>query len=155
LSSRILQSKFHNLLQVLGIATFVGTFEDVPYFSSTIGNLKNRAALALPGIGIFVHPQDTKNIALIRHEFGHILQAKKWGKLFFYSTIAWTSLMSARKSNSDSNYDHQATWTEWSANKLAYNYFNQPADWPTQQYPLNPPGTKRKDTELPSTVSIQ
>lgn len=146
---------FYKLLKVLGIVSFSGTFENVPCFTSTIGNLKHRAAIALPGIGIFIHPQDAKNTALIRHEFGHILQAKKWGKFFFYGTIAWVSLMSARKASRNSNYDHQETWTEWSANKLAYDYFNRPSDWSSTRYPWAPPIVKRKLSELPTKVSMQ
>jgi hypothetical protein len=155
LSKGNFRPNFYKLLEALQLATFAGKFEGIPYFVSTVGHLKSRAAIALPGVGIFVHPKDINNLELMRHEFGHILQSRKWGKLLFYSRIAWTSLISARKSNRDPRYDHQATWTEWSANKLAYDYFNQPNDWPVHRYPVNPPAVKRKYSELPSKISMQ
>ena len=82
-------------------------------YNRTIGELKHRAAFAIPGIWIFIHTKDAKIISLIRHEFGHILQSKKWGKLFFYRFIATESIISVRRSNKDSSFHHQHTWTEW------------------------------------------
>ena len=127
-------------------------FEGIKIITSTIAALKHRAAFALPGIGIFVNPLDVKNTNLLRHEFGHILQAKKWGMWFFYKSIAPASLLSARK-NGINGFCHQDTWTEWSANVLSYNYFNQPADWDFNQFPLAP-GSNRTGTQLPKGINI-
>ena len=68
-------------------------FEGVPVYASEFGDLKNGAAVTLPGIGIFVNPSDLENTDLLRHEFGHILQARKYGMGFFYEVIAPASLV--------------------------------------------------------------
>ena len=127
----------------------MGNFSGVSCFTSTIGELKNRAALALPGIGIFIHPKDVRNIPLLRHEYGHILQAKKWGKLFFYRFIARQSVDSVRRSNRDSSFNHQHTWTEWTANRLSYYFFKRPDDWDMKSFPIHPPLDNREGTDIP------
>jgi hypothetical protein len=111
-------------------------FEKVRLFQSRFGALKRRAAFTLPGIGIFVNPLDLNNKDLLRHEFGHILQARKWGLFFFIRYIALQSLRSAKKANKDKTYNHMQCWTEWTANKLAYKYFNCPKDWNFKAYPI-------------------
>ncbi len=140
---------FHRFINIVRLGKYAGQFEGIPYFTSSVGELKNHAALALPGIGIFIHPDDVQNISLLRHEYGHMLQAKKWGKFFFYRTIAWISVSSARRSNRDPQFIHQHTWTEWTANKLSYNYFKQPADWDMKAYPIDPPEVGREGSEVP------
>lgn len=105
--------------------------------------------MALPGIGIFIHPGEVENISLLRHEYGHILQARKWGKLFFYRHIAWESLNSARRSIHDVSFNHQHTWTEWTANRLSYYFFKRPDDWDMKSYPIYPPLEDRKGTDWP------
>jgi len=111
-------------------------FENIKVYTSKLGALNKRAAITLPGIGIFVHPIDKDNIDLLRHEFGHILQAKKWGIRFFILHIALQSLRSAQKANKNGFYNHMQNWTEWTANKLSYQYFNCPDDWNFKQYPI-------------------
>jgi hypothetical protein len=152
--SNNLRLNVYKFLSKVGICTYIGTFQNIPYFTSTLGALKHGAALALPGVGIFVPPSETQNTSLLRHEFGHILQSQKWGKLFFYSSIAFVSLKSARKSNRQSNFNHQHTWTEWSANKLSYDFFNQPTDWPMNRYPIQPPTQARASSLLPSKITL-
>jgi hypothetical protein len=76
---------------------------------------------------------------LLRHEFGHILQAKIFGYQFFYRSIVPASLRSAHKANRHPEFKHQHTWTEWTANWLAYHYFNSPSDWNTKKYPVTAP----------------
>ena len=144
----------YKLLSRIGVCQYAGTFHNIPYFTSTIGDLKNGAAIALPGLGIFIHPSEIQNMALLRHEYGHILQAKKWGKLYFYKSVAWTSLMSARKSNHQPSFNHQQTWTEWSANKLSYEFFNHPLDWPLNRYPISPPLQREERSMLPSGLTL-
>ena len=62
-------------------------FENTRVYCSTVGALKRRAAIAIPGIGIFIHPTDINNTDLLRHEFGHILQRKKFGFFFFFFNL--------------------------------------------------------------------
>jgi|SRR5688572_4099745 len=143
------------LIPILGIGKYVGSICGVSCFASTLGELKNRAAIALPGIGIFVHPGDINNVSLLRHEFGHILQARKWGKLFFYRYIAIESIVSARKSNQDATFIHQQTWTEWTANRLAYYFFKRPEDWDMKSYPTYPPLHIREGAECPRILRLE
>jgi len=144
-----IRSAIRKIIPLMGIGKYVGNFFGVSCFTSTIGELKNRAAIAIPGIGIFIHPKDAKNISLLRHEFGHILQAKKWGKLFFYRFIATESINSVRRSNKDSSFNHQHTWTEWTANRLSYHFFKRPDDWDMKSYPIYPPLDYRDGTDMP------
>jgi hypothetical protein len=113
-------------------------FENTKVYCSTLGPLSKRAAIALPFIGIFIHPKDKNNLDLLRHEFGHILQRKQYGFIFFYFKIAIVSIKSAKKANQNKNYNHMHCWTEWTANQLAYDYFKQPADWNFREYPILP-----------------
>lgn len=129
------------------------TFENIRVFTSSLGDLKHGAAFALPAIGIFVNPTDVSNIDLLRHEFGHMLQARLWGHLFFYSTVVPVSVASAHKANATS-YDHQHTWTEWSANLLSYKYFKAPANWNMKRYPVSPPVSFTAFDKLPKRVRL-
>ncbi len=112
-------------------------FEGVRIFRLNLGNFKHGAALTLPWIGIFVGKGREFDLNLLRHEFGHILQFRKWGFWFFWRHIAKTSLDSAHASNKE-HRSHQNTWTEWSANFLAYQYFNEPEDWNFRRFPIAP-----------------
>ena len=144
-----IRAAIRGIISLVGIGKYMGNFFGVSYFTSTIGELKNRAAIAIPGVGIFVHPKDAKNIPLLRHEFGHILQAKKWGKIFFYRYVATESINSVRRSNRDSSFNHQHTWTEWTANRLSYHFFKRPHDWDMKSYPIYPPLDYREGTDMP------
>ena len=149
LTKTTLKAFIRKLVPFFGLGKYVGSFSGVSCFTSTIGELKNRAAVALPGIGIFVHPKDARNVALLRHEFGHILQAKKWGKIFFYRHIARESINSVKRSNKDSSFNHQHTWTEWTANRLSYYFFKRPNDWDMKSYPIYPPLDDREGMDMP------
>jgi len=150
-----IKTLFRKIIQGIGLARYVGTFEGVACFASKLGELRNRAAIALPGIGIFVHPDEVKNISLLRHEYGHFLQARKWGKRFFYRYIAWKSLSSAKRSSHDPAFNHQHTWTEWTANRLAYYFFKRPDDWDMKSYPIYPPLEPREDTDWPEFLRFE
>lgn len=143
------KSVVRKTVPLLGLGKYVGNFFGVSCFTSTLGELKNRAAIALPGIGIFISPKDVKNLHLLRHEFGHILQAKKWGKVFFYRYIARESLMSARRAGHDPAFIHQHTWTEWTANRMAYYFFKRPDDWDMKSFPICPPLDAREGSDWP------
>jgi len=112
-------------------------FEDARGYTLNFGHFKNGAAMTIAGVGIFVGPGDANNIDLLRHEYGHILQYKKWGAKIFWGKIVPASLKSANKANNDWSFNHMDTWTEWSANRLSYQYFNQPPDW-SPDYPIWP-----------------
>ncbi len=127
-------------------------FEGYQVFASTIGRLKKGAAFVFPGIGIFVNPDDVNNNDLLRHEYGHILQAKKWGLWFFYSRIVPVSLWSASK-HGKNKFRHPDTWTEWSANQLSYSYFNKPTDWNFEKYPIRPE-VSREGSMLPKKLHL-
>jgi len=90
-------------------------------------------------VGIFIGEKHADNIDLLRHEFGHILQRQQKGFLYFWIKVAPASLKSAKQASRNRNKIHMHTWTEWSANNLSYQYFNQPADWNFFEYPIAPP----------------
>jgi RHS repeat-associated protein len=91
----------------------------------------------LPGIGIFLNKEHMTDYDLLKHEFGHVLQAKKYGLSFFYKTILPNSLYSGYLNQTRNNFDHHDTWTEWSANDLSKDYFKNEA-WNTKRFPLLP-----------------
>ncbi len=70
------------------------------------------------------------------HEFGHILQFRKYGFFVFWLKIAPVSFFSALKSRVNPRHQHKFTSTEIDANVLAYNHFGKPADWNFDQFPL-------------------
>jgi hypothetical protein len=111
-------------------------FENVNVYSATFGALKRRAAITIPGVGIIVNPKDKNNLDLLRHEFGHILQLRKYGISYFVFKIAFQSIFSAMKANRDRHYNHMSCFTEWTANQLSYDYFNSPSDWNFDKYPI-------------------
>ena len=54
------------------------------------------------------------------HEFGHIIQSKKWGVLYFAP-----ALMSLWNCRSGARIDHDHYWTETYANSYSYYYFKK------------------------------
>ncbi|MBP1664564.1 MAG: hypothetical protein H6Q19_1704 [Bacteroidetes bacterium] len=117
-------------------------FQGIRIFQLNIGNFKKGAAMTIPGIGIFVGKGMQHDTELLRHEFGHVLQCRKWGFWFFWRSIASDSLKSAL--NQKRKYaPHMHTWTEWSANWLAYQYFDKPGDWNFSRFPITPAGESR------------
>lgn len=135
-------------------ANNTNTFEGISIITSNVGDLKYGAAFALPGVGIFVNPGDVNNVDLLRHEFGHVLQARKWGYWFFYSTVVAASVKSARTANRHAGFNHQHTWTEWTANLLAYRYFKEPTNWNMKRYPIKPPAHTLIIKLLPKQVKM-
>ena len=117
-------------------------FEGIHLFSLNIGNFKRGAAVTIPGIGIFGGKDMKEDIDLLRHEFGHVLQFRKWGFLFFWKNIASASLKSAHNQRRKF-IPHMNTWTEWSANWLSYKYFNEPEDWNFSSFPIAPKNESR------------
>lgn len=83
--------------------------------------------MTLPGICIVVYPganSTSRNIDLLRHEFGHILQSRKTGVLLFYLRIGIPSLYSAMR-NGKRGHRHHDFWTEVWANELAVAHFKK------------------------------
>ncbi len=113
-------------------------YRDTTVFGLNFGYFKYGSAVALPGIGIFVGKSQIDNIELLQHEYGHILQYKLWGALFFWFRIAPTSIISAISANRNKKI-HQYTWTEWSANRLMYYHMDKPASWNLLKFPIDPP----------------
>ena len=112
-------------------------FEGIHIFSLPFKNFKRGAAVTIPWVGIFVGKGYENDTDLLRHEFGHILQFRKWGFWMFWTKVASASLMSAKHSKKYAT-NHMNTWTEWSANRLSYEYFKQPKDWNSRSFPITP-----------------
>ena len=116
-------------------------FEGVRLIAFNRGAFREGAAVCIPGAGIVASPSSLRSVSLLRHEFGHILQYRRWGFFVFWFLIAPVSLISARKSRKYKGHNHMHRWTEWSANQLSFHYFSKPADWDLSRYPLGPPSS--------------
>lgn len=115
------------------------------------------AAAFIPGLGIIVGRAFADDRNLLRHEFGHFLQFKKWGAWVFFRHVALDSLLSCRKSQKKKNvwFRHSDTWTEWSANVLFWEYFGRPNDWDTCKYPLKQRGRRAGSSFPPSLKFLE
>jgi len=81
-------------------------------------------------VGEGVYDSRTRyNMTLIRHEYGHWLQYKDKGAVYYYGVIAPASVYFAARRN---NYG----WTELDANNRAYNYFGKPSWWYHSLFPF-------------------
>ena len=127
-------------------AKYVGKFQSVNVFESkslgsvvtpiegTTNNYEWRG-VTIPENGIYVAEGvytapvkfDGEPICreLLQHEFGHILQYRKWGADVYYNIIAPESLFSA--ATSGPLHEHHKFWTETYANYLSKEYFG--AKW--------------------------
>ena len=63
-------------------------FEGINLIRLNAGNFRRGAAVTLPGIGIISGNDGLKQPDLLRHEFGHMLQYRKWGFFFYWTRIA-------------------------------------------------------------------
>ena len=108
--------------------TYVGKFEGVNVFESKIlGNIEgNISAVTIPerGIvaaeGVFTSGV-VKGRRMMQHEFGHILQYRKFGAYAYWHIIAPESLSSVALSPSS----HKYFWTETWANFLSKEFFGR------------------------------
>ena len=112
------------------------SFEGIRVFTLNNGRFNKGSAVTLPGIGILVGKKQINNTDLLRHEFGHILQWRQNGTMFFWIRIAPVSLWSAIKTTFSKKHIHMHTWTEWQANRMSYDYFKQPVSWDFNKYPI-------------------
>ncbi len=116
---------------------YLRKYEDVNVFALNGKRFILGAAFTIPGIGIFIGENQRNNKGLLRHEFGHVLQRREKGFMYFWLYVAPLSLWSAAKSVRNKNHKHMHTKSEWLANQLSYNYFNQPDDWDFNKYPID------------------
>lgn len=120
------------MIQIRYIRRFEGVrIFEVPRF----GTGRRSAGLALPGIGIFVGTgvfSSQLDIDTVRHEYGHILQARKIGLVKFYFFIGIPSLISAWTSGFGKG--HQNYWTELWCNELCRCYFGEES-WDIRRFP--------------------
>jgi len=112
-------------------------FEKARVYGTNLYPFSHGAAVTIPLIGIvtgnkFIHDND-----LLRHEFGHILQYRKHGFVYYWLIISPASLSSAIIASFKKKHEHMRTWTELSANQLNYQYFNRPNDWDFKRYPIS------------------
>jgi hypothetical protein len=109
-------------------------FYGVPVHDCNFGVLKYGAAFTLPLTGIYLSLSYYKGKALtdvIRHEFGHALQYKRYGIGYFF-VVAPVSIHNAMYAAS-----HMQTWTEAEANTISYKFLGKPADWNFVDYPID------------------
>jgi hypothetical protein len=113
----------------------IRSIEGVPIIYSF---LLRKAAFTVPGVGIFASPSMHNDLETLKHEFGHILQARKWGHRYFFQVVGPTSIRNYYKFSKRNPEIYDRTWTEWSANYLSYKYFGEPADWNKTFFPISP-----------------
>jgi hypothetical protein len=77
----------------------------------------------------------SKYYSHLRHEFGHYLQEKIGGKLWYYSAVM---IASPYNMFTKTNTAYNNSWTELQANTISYFYFGCPSNWPQNDYPVNP-----------------
>ena len=115
----------------------VGVFEKITIYESPL--FKFGHGLTIPEIGIITYIgcfSETKDMAIIKHEFGHILQFSSLGSIKFYIKVGLPSLWSAIKSSIFKKYFHQNHTVEIEENYLAYYYFKEPKDWDFKRFPI-------------------
>ncbi len=123
---------------LLGI--YQGNFENIKVYERvSFGRGEWSAGLALPNFGIVVG-QGVYGVYeqryLLKHEFGHILQARIVGSFIFYLFIGLPSLISAWTNGFGAG--HRFFWTETWANHLSKEYFKDP-NWPIAIFPCKKP----------------
>ena len=127
---------------------YVGTYEGQNVFeSSKLGSYKigKYSGVTIPergiivGKGVFTY-RGTEGMAMMQHEFGHILEYRIIGPRAYWSVIAPESLFSASLSSCD---EHHKYWTETWANNLSKEHFGAnwlgkffPRDYPVQDISL-------------------
>jgi hypothetical protein len=129
------------------LGTYVGKFEGVDtYEALALGKYTSGgyAGVTIPekgifvGLGVYSNDED-----MMRHEFGHILQYRKYGASAYWRVIAPESLWSASKHRKN-GWNHDIFWTETYANYLSRNYFGRQAFndgwdsfyWNYKEYPV-------------------
>jgi hypothetical protein len=132
-------------------ANKIRSIEGIPIIYSF---LLRKAAFTVPGIGIFASSSMGNDMETLRHEFGHILQARLWGLRYFFLVVGPTSIRNYYQYSKRNPEIYDRTWTEWSANYLAYKYFGEPADWDSILFPITP-GTDNPSSLPPKAKSFE
>lgn len=141
---------FNKVLNSKMKGKFVGKYQDVNIYESS--KLGSKGGLTLPPDKIIIGNGQFKNFLnhytdesgysyvrdLLRHEFGHILQARQpfVGVANFYGIIGPESLASAAR-HGINGHSHSDFWTETWANNLALRYFGNPFSDPIK-FPSSP-----------------
>ena len=124
--------------------------EDVRVFSLPRWIFGGRAgAFTVPGVGIFVCRGCEGDLQMLMHEYGHVLQRRRFGFWFYWLRVAPLSLYSGYKSMRNWQFRHRDTWTEWSANRLAFVHFGHPDGWDHRLFSLVPYDAKRAYAAFP------
>lgn len=125
---------------------YIGKFEGVSiYESQRLGYGMHSGGIALPGYGIVVGLGTfslKQGMPVVRHEFGHFLQARQMGVIRFYLFVGIPSLLSAWLKWHGKR--HQEFWTEAWCNRLAADYFKGDTDWPYHHFPAKDISNKSK-----------
>ena len=114
---------------------YKGMFEgQYVYESKQLGTYAsgNYAGFTLPDQGIVVgdgvfSSGKKGGLAMLQHEFGHVLQYRKVGAIDYYDVIAKESLLNCGYDKLFGTNTHSTYWTETWANYLSKNYFG--AEW--------------------------
>ena len=111
-------------------------FEQVRVYGTNLYPFSHGAAITIPPIGIVTGKKFISHNNLLCHEFGHILQYRKYGCFYYWFCISTASLWSALKTSFSKKHCHMHTWTELSANQLSFQYFKYPDDWDFKRFPI-------------------
>ena len=110
---------------------YVGKFEGQNvYETRLLGSIDNRDydGFTLPyrgicvGSGVF-SKQKAEGLAMMQHEFGHVLQYRKVGQWSYYKVIAKESIQNCISDKIHHTSTHDTFWTETWANYLSKAYF--------------------------------
>ena len=111
---------------------YVGRFEGQNvYESKLLGTFSYKGSYSgftLPDLGIYVGKgvftlNQQAGLAMMQHEFGHVLQYRIIGFKDYYGVIAKESLLNCAADRLFGTSTHDTFWTETWANYLSKNYF--------------------------------
>ncbi len=105
--------------------------EDIPFNSYFAGAINTQKSTYDAYIRKGLNSIEGK---LLMHEFGHSLQEKYGGSLWYNLGVVPASAYNINTLDEDT-YNH--SWTEIQANTMAYYYFHFPSFWDTNEYPIN------------------
>lgn len=103
---------------------------DDRYPGINIYRLNIRRGYCLPWKGIYV--PKTVSEAYVQHEYGHYLQYRQWGALY-YSGVIVKSIWSVMRFNND--YRHMRIAVELEANTMAHDFFGRHSFLNNSAYP--------------------
>ena len=118
------------------------SFEGVYLGNSEVGDLPKGAAMTPNTTAIYLNfdfyekrnPTEVRD--LLRHEFGHVLQFKKYGFGHQINTL-FSSVLSATMDSIHNTHKHKNHWSETQANTLSYYYFSRPSNWKESDFPID------------------